>query len=139
MKLGTPYHRSNREHLGPLVDVVFLLLVFFMLAGHITSPDPLAVEPPESTAKPPVDPPEMLILLTADGRLALDGQEITPDVLGSLLKSRLAERTNPTIDLKADAGVATGEVMRVMTVLREAGVQNVRLLTRKANRQEDGG
>lgn len=137
MKLATPYRHRNREHLGPLVDVVFLLLVFFLLAGHITSPDSLAVKPPESTAEAPVEQGEILILLTADGRVALNDEQVERDSLGPLLKPRLAAWPNPTIDLKADASVATGEVIHVMRVLRAAGVQRVRLLTQRAIRHED--
>jgi biopolymer transport protein ExbD len=137
MKLATPYRHRNREHLGALVDIVFLLLVFFMLAGRITSPDPLAVKPPESTAEAAVDQGEIRIVLTADGRVALNDKQVERDSLGLLLKPQLAAEPNATIDLKADAEVATGEVIRVMKVLRDAGVKSVHVLTQKANRRQD--
>lgn len=132
MKLATPYRRREGEHLGPLVDVVFLLLLFFLLVGHISAPDPLAVEPPHSTAARPMDQGKILILLTANGRTALNDEEVEYHALGALLKIRLATTPNPRVDVKADAGVATGEIIKLMHVLRDAGVQAVRLLTQSA-------
>lgn len=132
MKLPTPYRHRDREHLGPLIDVVFLLLIFFMLAGRITPLEPLAVDPPRSTAAASVKQSTLLILLAADGRMALDDQEVDRDALRPLLRARLAEPSGTLVDVKADARVATGEVVALLEVLREAGVRSIRLLTQQA-------
>lgn len=137
MKLAASYQRREREYLGPLVDIVFLLLVFFMLAGHLRSADSLGVRPPQSTGKTGAAPAAMLVVLTVDGRLAVDGRAVGGDLLGTLLKHRVAVNPKITVDLKADAGVPTGALLRVLGVLREAGLQNVRLVTERIVAGED--
>jgi len=55
----------------PLINVVFLLLVFFMVAGRLSGGDPFEVTPPESGTEGPAATAPMRVLLAADGRLAL--------------------------------------------------------------------
>jgi biopolymer transport protein ExbD len=60
------------ERILPLINVVFLLLVFFMVAGRLTAGDPFPIDPPESASEG--SPPEgRLIAFGPNGELALDG------------------------------------------------------------------
>lgn len=113
----------------PLINLVFLLLIFFMLAGRLTAADPFEIAPPESASGADPVAEEMLILVAADGRLALDGAMVS--------EAELAERLGREprrVRLKADAEAEAVRVVQVMEVLRDAGVENLHLLTVPAGR-----
>ncbi|MGN8197826.1 ExbD/TolR family protein [Salinisphaera sp. RV14] len=113
----------------PLTNVVFLLLIFFMLAGQLATPSPLGVKPPHSTSPTPVDQRGIEVSLAADGRVALDDQPIQDDALEKAVRQRLQRRPNTPIRLRADAGLATSRVVKMMHVLRAAGAHRLRLVT----------
>src|SRR3546814_21197217 len=68
----------------PLINVVFLLLIFFMLVGRLTQAAPFTVTPPVSQQaeaaepQPAEAPPEAAIQIAADGRLAPNGRLLEP-------------------------------------------------------------
>lgn len=138
MEFAQPRRRRDEEHILPLVNVVFLLLIFFMLAGSLTSTDPVAVEPPHSSAEDSPAPRDLTISLGADEALALDGRIIERDALGSVLAERLAGDEAGTVWLKADGAADALAVLAVMEELCAAGVERVQLLTTPAI-EGDGG
>jgi biopolymer transport protein ExbD len=122
----------------PLINVVFLLLIFFMLAGQLTQAAPFSVTPPVSeqagAAGPQADEPrEAAILLAADGRLALNGQPIEAPDLKSAVAEQLAVRPDLPVSLKADGATEAAEVVAVMEVLRDAGVRRLQLFAQSGD------
>ena len=113
----------------PLTNVVFLLLIFFMLAGRMAAPSPLGVTPPHSTSRAPADQQGIEISLAADGRVALDDQPIKDDALEKAVRQRLQQRPHTPVRLRADAGLATSRVVQMMNLLRAAGAHRLRLVT----------
>ena len=134
MKIPAVGRRRNGEHIGPLIDVVFLLLLFFLLAGTPRSPDVFSVDPPRSEGAEPAEAHAVLVLLTADGRLAVDDRKVTREELAAAVTERGAGVEPLTIALKADAQVPSATVIEVMETLRATGVQTLRLLTVDAAR-----
>lgn len=135
MHLPEPERRELGENLVPLINIVFLLLIFFMVAGAIQAFEALDVTPPESTADAPPTDGDVL-LVAADGRLAL-GERIFDR---SELADQLAERDASTetdgevvdtsiLRVKADADTPSGTLLDVLEALREAGLDRVLLVT----------
>lgn len=135
MKLPSPLPRRAHEPLGALIDIVFLLLIFFMLVGALQWPEPLPVKPPSSQASERGAAQQSIVTLAADGRLAFAGQQLDKQALVVMVKRHLAEEPRVTIALKADASTATREVMAVLDALRQAGVKQLSLLTISATPQ----
>jgi len=117
------------ERVLPLVNVVFLLLIFFILAGRLAASDAFRVEPPETRAGQAADPGELVVLVAADGRLALDGEIVTQRELSERLTDALEGSAAPAVRVKADGRAAATEVVAVMEAIRGAGAQKIRLLT----------
>jgi biopolymer transport protein ExbD len=117
----------------PLINVVFLLLIFFMLAGRLTQAAPFSVEPPVSqeaaaAERPtPEAPREAAVLVAADGRLALNGRPLEPAALKAALAAQLAAHPNLPVSLKADGDAEAAAVVAVMETLRDAGVRRLQL------------
>ena len=128
----------------PLINVVFLLLIFFMLAGRLSEGAPFQVTPPKSAEAGPLDPAdrerprEAAILLAADGRLALNGQPMEAAALQATVQEAVAAQPDLPVSLKADAAAEATEVVAVMETLRDAGVRRLQLFAQAAGAPQPG-
>jgi biopolymer transport protein ExbD len=129
MRLPDPGRREQGENLVPLINIVFLLLIFFMLAGTFTQPELFRVEPPRSLSETQPADEALAVLLSADGRLALEGDAVADAQLVVVLAQRLKDPQAPPVQLKADGQVRSQRLLEVMDLLREAGVEKIRLVT----------
>lgn len=112
----------------PFVDVVLVLLVIFL----ITAPMLLGgidVRVPK-TATRNIQPEERLVLaITRDRGVFLDNQPISLDRLSKVLSGMVRRNPKSAVFLKADEAVAYGTVMKVMDVIKKAGVDRVGMVT----------
>lgn len=135
---------SADASLIPLINVVFLMLIFFIVVGQITAPDALAVDPPMSHQGLAGERDLVELVLDREGRIALDGRVIALSDLGPRLAARLDERKRlgvsaasapaSTVSLKADAAIEVGRLRALMQQLRALGVARVQLAARQALR-----
>ncbi len=126
---GPPRRGENDDRVLPLINVVFLLLVFFMLAGRLSSSDPIVVEPPESASEGPVADEPIIVYLAADGRMALGDGPVARDRLAAGLREQIHAAPDARVQVKADARVEAMRVVEIMGLLRDTGVKKVSLLT----------
>lgn len=132
MKITPPTEASRSElSVVPLVNVVFLLLVFFMLVGQVVSPDPVAVDPPRSESGNSDPGQAVRILMARDGRVAVNQDVIAPSRLSDRVARIIAERPTASFQIKADGGADGVAVIRTMELLRDAGVERLTLLTER--------
>ena len=116
--------------LTPLIDAVFLLLIFFAVSStFVTSRTNIEVDLPEASSGTPVEPRESEIVIDAEGAIFLDGAQIAIEDLEATV-SALKEAT-PDIGLRlnADRQVPYEIVVAVMDRCRRAGVENFLLGT----------
>ena len=107
---------------------MLVLLIIFMVAAPLSTVDvPVAL--PASSAPPSERPDDPLWLtLTADGRLVLDEQPVAAEGLAAALAARSGGNREAPVFLRADRGLAYGEVMGVLERLRGAGWLKVALV-----------
>jgi biopolymer transport protein ExbD len=129
MRFEPPRPRNDEERILPLINVVFLLLIFFMLAGRLAVSDPFEIAPPRSASEAPAETQDLLVLVGDDGRLALDGEVMEQAKLKAAVAERLSDNEDARVRLKADGRAAATDVVAVMELLREAGVERLKLLT----------
>lgn len=118
---------SSDDHLIPLINIVFLLLIFFMLAGTFVSPDPLDVEPPVSDSVHAAALEPAVLSVAADGRLALDGESVDPEALAAQVATRLERGEELTI--KADAELPASRLLPLLRELEAAGLERSSVVT----------
>lgn len=128
-RIGRGRARGEEESVLPLINVVFLLLIFFMLTGTLAASDPFEIAPPRSASEGTSGARDMIILVNADGRLALDGVVMEPPTLSDAVGERIAEGSVSRTQLKADASAEAAHIVQVMELLRDAGVDRLQLLT----------
>lgn len=129
MGFQQPRVDDREAHILPLINVVFLLLIFFMVAGSLTAIEPFEVDVPESVSQAAGEPDAMSVLLGRDGQLALDGEMLDRAAVLNRIEAGLAADPQLRIQLKADAQIAGNRVVLLMEGLRAAGVERLRLLT----------
>ena len=129
MRFARPRPKNDDERILPLINVVFLLLIFFMLAGRFSASDPFEIEPPQSASEGAATERDILVLVGADGQLALDGEVMDAAALGAAVAERLSADGAGRLWLKADGDADVNRVVEVMELLRDAGAERLRLLT----------
>jgi len=112
----------------PLINVVFLLLIFFMLAGRLTQQPPFDWTAPDSRSERTPGTEGVVVHVAKDGRIAVGGRAVALDGLRTAVQAA-AEAVGP-VHLRADRAAEAKRVIAVLTQLRMAGVDAVRLYTR---------
>ena len=120
MQLGPRRRRPRGESVVPMINIVFLLLIFFLLTATIAPPDPFPVSPPELAL--PGAPPDRGVVLhvAADGALAL----------GAARDAAVWQALEPgaPLTVNADAALPGEEFAALLRRLSEAGVEGVSLV-----------
>ena len=130
MDFASNRHRRSAENVVPLINVVFLLLIFFMLAGSLRPVEPFPVELPEASSGE-LEPGERdteetsVLFVGADGELALDGRRLDEDALVASLASRSGD---DSLQLRADARIPAWRFLPLLDRLRDAGVAELELV-----------
>jgi biopolymer transport protein ExbD len=128
MKLNIPISKKSRIEMLPLIDIVFLVLVFFIyamlsMAAHRGLP---VVLPVSSSAK--IDKRLALsVTLKADGMVYLDKEKVALESLTELLKNKIQGHKDAGVFLFADAGISYQNLFRVLDNIRLAGINNISL------------
>ncbi|MGF1462042.1 MAG: ExbD/TolR family protein [Maricaulaceae bacterium] len=129
MKFVKARPRETLVNITPLIDVVFILLVFFMLAGAIKPKEVIPIELPRSASQVDGEEQEVVIQIAADGSLAVEDQAVGDQELRRVIGTLLINRPDVFIQLKADANAEAVRVIEVLELLRESGAAYVALLT----------
>ena len=113
-----------------LVDVMMVLLIVFMITARMMQGG-VDVELPRAEARP-LEPKEgMVVTVDRSGRIFVDQTEVTYADFRVTFASLVAARKPSGVYLRGDNGVPYGEVVRVLAVIRGAGVQNVGLVAQE--------
>ncbi|MBY0354291.1 MAG: biopolymer transporter ExbD [Rickettsiales bacterium] len=114
----------------PIINIVFMLLIFFLVAGKIQTVDVLPVELPFAEKTDPVGEGKLVIVLgKREEILANDDYLTSLNELRAWAKKTISPQPERPITLKADANAEAGRVLDVMQVLKEAGGTNLSLAT----------
>lgn len=116
-----------------LIDVLFLLLIFFMLTGTFKRVGELELKLPESqSATAAADQPQGAeVVLTEDGRLMFEERALPVSELAESLRAWREGHPQGEVTIKAEAGVEHGRVVAVLDVVREAGFPGVGIGTHR--------
>ncbi|MBI5450780.1 MAG: biopolymer transporter ExbD [Gammaproteobacteria bacterium] len=128
-------HQEPEISLAPLIDVVFLLLIFFMVTASFTREAELSIDLPEaSSATPPQDQNTIDVTIDVQGRFYVNQKLVVNRKLDSL-KQALQQLTKPDSEpllvITADANTPHQAVVMVMDAARQLGILHVSLATRQ--------
>ena len=124
-RIGTSLAEIN---IIPLVDVVLVLLLIFMLTAPMMYRG-IDVNLPKAATKPTAVEERMILTVTKDRTLFLNDKPVSLTTLETQLRDTFKGRTDRTLYLKADAGLAYGAVIETMDRVRRAGVERLGMVT----------
>lgn len=113
--------------LAPLIDVVFLLLVFFMLTSSFLPPA-LAVDLPVAGNEESAPAEPVVLVIASDGGISLNGEAVTLEALAGRLALALQESESKALHVRGDRAASYGIFLEVMDVAKAAGAIRLHLM-----------
>ena len=112
--------------ISPMIDIIFFLLVFFMMNSLQTiAQKALSVQLPQAqSASAPVQMP-IILTVDAEGHITMDNKPVSYDEASDMMKKHISENSNAAVILQADKRTAHGQVVAVMDMLKAAGVKRL--------------
>jgi biopolymer transport protein ExbD len=128
MKLRRRAKPQEHEAIVALIDVVFFLLVFFMIVGRMDATAPFEVLPPVAVTGSDLPGGGFTLAVAADGRLALDGAILDQDAAVAEAVERLAADPALAVRINAAAAAPLRFVLPVVSALEAAGARDVAII-----------
>ena len=114
----------------PLIDIIFQLVLFFMVSTTFISAPGIEVDLPRSSADTVLrDQDDLSIWVAEDGAVYVDDRPVDFDGLKAALDVAAGDNPNTLIMLKADRGVAHGRVVAIMDAARNRGLTQLAIAT----------
>ncbi|SCM81178.1 ExbD/TolR family protein [Sporomusa sphaeroides] len=128
--------KVNKRQIGvhidmtPMVDVMMLLVIFFMMTTAFVTVYPgFTINLPQAAAKSQ-ETQHITVLIAQDGRIAVDGRPVAKGELTALLTGA----KNAAVSIQADKEVSHGQVVEVMDEIQRAGVAKIAIAVREKGR-----
>lgn len=124
------FQRSKQEEptlgIAPLIDIVFLLLIFFMVTSHFDVASGVRIKLPQ-VSKVMFDRQDnkVTVLIDQAGKTYFEGKQVDMKALGERLKELVQEKNGLQLILQADKETMHGVVVETMDVAKTAGVQSI--------------
>ena len=135
-KLGARAHRLEEApaiDIAPLMDMVFILLIFFVVTAVFVEETGVEVNRPSAASAKNLAAQSIMIAVTRDGRIVYAGREYSLNGLRALVARELAERDMPVI-LLVDQGARAGALVDVVDECTLAGAAKVSIAARRDER-----
>jgi biopolymer transport protein ExbD len=124
----------NRLETAAMADIVFLLLIFFLLSSSFILPTEIPVTPPESEYGDTVDDQPIVVNLARTGDIFVDDEKVPSAELGTALAARLMRSASKAVIIRGDKSIELGRLVEVMDVAKKAGAEKLALATRQKPR-----
>jgi len=136
MKISSDQTDNRKLNMTPLIDVVFLLLIFFMVSTTFEKQSKLKIELPEASVDPVTQVAEELIVsVTQKGVMYVNNTELInaqAETLKKALNAVVSDARDMSVIIRADANTAHKHVVTVMDVLGRMGFNKVTMATTQA-------
>ena len=122
--------KSGQEEAGeidltPMLDVVFILLIFFIVTSVFVTEAGIEVSKPEASTVEDTSGDLILIAVGAGRDIWIDGDQIDPRFIRSRFELRLADAPNSAVIIQADQNSNNEQVMLILAAAREANIEDV--------------
>ncbi len=130
MKIRQRLPKWARIEIIPMIDVIFFLLVFFMVSSlAMTKINTVPVALPRTSASPEALKQNIILTIDQKGAVFVNKTPSTLETLGSLLAYEMRDRPQDVVVINADQGSSYGLVVQVMDRARQIGVRKFALAT----------
>jgi biopolymer transport protein ExbD len=114
-----------------LIDIVFMLLIYFLLTTSFIVDEGIKIKLPHAKAAAPQTQQEITVYVDRDGRVFLSNKQVPNDLLFKRLKEMIGGQKDRLVVVKADRSVLLNNVVHVMDIAKAAGAERLCLATQK--------
>jgi biopolymer transport protein ExbD len=129
------FERRRRRHshveVTPLVDVVFNLLLFFIMTYNIVADPAIRIRLPESKTAESLAEEQIVITMTRDGNTFVGEQAVGLEEIPETVRQKLTEIRGPSVKIKADQEIPIGLLIKVVDGIRLAGCSAFSIVTER--------
>lgn len=111
--------------LTPMLDVVFIMLIFFIVTASFVKESGIDVNRPQADTAEKQQQANILIAIDKDGRIFIDRRQVQPEQVRANIERLHAENPQGSVVIQADEDAVTRQLVLVMDAARSAGVYNV--------------
>jgi biopolymer transport protein TolR len=131
---GSDRSPISQINVTPLVDVMLVLLIIFMVTASVGQQG-ISVSLPRAKSQA-MEVSEEIVTVTIDKSLNvyLNSRPVAMDELGATLRRLYSHRKNKAIFLKSDASVAYGDFVKVVSLIKDSGVDQLGMITETPKR-----
>lgn len=130
MQFKSRQRRKAIINITSLIDVLFLLLIFFMISSTFLEQPGIKLELPQAQDVVIVEQKDYILFVEKSGAMYLNDQKLTENELEAKIKKALPQMKDAALILKADREVSHGAVVKVMDAAKRAGVKKLVIGTR---------
>ena len=130
----SPRKRKRYEIQAPLtslIDIVFMLLIYFLLTTNFMVDEGIKIKLPQAQAAAPQTQQEITIYVDMDGKAFLMNKEVPLNILFSEIKKMIGGQKDRLVVIKADRAVILNKAVKVMDIAKAAGAGRLCLATEK--------
>ena len=123
-----PHGEDQRINVTPLIDVVMVMIVFFLIVGKLAADERSAIDLPDASAPARQSEADTLIInVDKDGSIILRGLATPADDLARSLAAERALNPGLAVRIRADRSLEYASVLPVVNACRAAGISTIRL------------
>ncbi len=135
------FHHINKKTIGfdltPLIDVVFLLLIFFMLTTtFINVESGVKVDLPSGDFAEVTERQNVVVSITENNVLYMNNKLIDPDKLSESIREEIGKNIDSLVVLEADQNISHGKVVRVMDLIKKGGAERIAIATKPSGESQ---
>lgn len=121
--------RRPEINMAPLIDMVFLLVIFFAVTTTFPENIGVRIDKPDASFKNPLPKKGITIAISSEGLYFYDGNEVTLGKIGEIVRHRVMEDENVGVIIMADKSSITKSVIDLMDEAKTAGAKNISIAT----------
>jgi biopolymer transport protein ExbD len=115
----------------PLIDIVFMLLIYFLLTTNFMVDEGIKIKLPQANAAAPQTEEVITVFVDTQGRAFLEDEEVSPGQLFDRLREKIGSRPDELVVVRADRTVILNKAVRIMDIAKAAGAGRLCLATEK--------
>lgn len=131
MKYNEPIEADATIDIGPMIDIVFILLIFFMVTTTFVKDMKLELERPKASSSVAASSKAIRLFVDQNGDTYVDGEPVRLWLIQSKLRDLLSTSTSKVVLVVTDEGVPAGRLVEVVDQARLAGAESVGVATKK--------
>tara|TARA_Y100001935_G_C17291180_1_gene503420 strand:- start:1078 stop:1488 length:411 start_codon:yes stop_codon:yes gene_type:complete len=130
-RFNTSKEENHQIDISPLIDMVFILLIFFMVSTTFVKDMQIDIDRPGAASATPSKSKSIRVFIDGNENIFVDGQQVRSWVLQGKLRDLKAKDESPSVLIVTDKGVSADKLVEVVDQCRLSGIKDVGVATER--------